>query len=395
MAEVDCPNCGHRVPEGTWCVRCGHRLAGGARDRPGAGFAAAPTERAGTPALVSTLFPQLPRAEMDAFRVALAVGVAGVVALAAAGLFPVAVMAAAALVPLLTVAYVYDVDVYEDQPFRFVALTLGWGFVTGIGMGLLANAITTTGPDLAVDSSDPDVLLRGVLLPLAGVALMLAGPLVLLPYRQFNDVLDGVTFGAASAATFTALTAIATAAPLLEGGLRPDSEALPWVARIVTIAVGQPVLAMAAIGAAAGALWLRYRAPVHDRGALGVLGQPALAVAIAAALIVAGAIGQPVLPVGLWLVELAVLDVLALLWLRRTIHLGLLQEAAEIEIGPEIECPNCGARTAKHSFCSSCGVALAALPKRAGEEETGGGRTGPAEGGPLAEGGPPAEGGPS
>lgn len=362
---MNCPHCGHRVPEGNWCVRCGHRLDGAARDRPGASFAAAPDERAGAPALVSTLFPQLPRADMAAFRVALAVGVAGVVALAAARLFPVAVIAAALLVPLLTVAYLYDVDVYEDQPFRVVALTLAWGAVAGVGMGLLAGAVTATGPDLALDSQDPDLLLRSVVLPLAGVALMLAGPLVLLPYRRFNDVLDGATFGAASGVAFTAAQVMTLAAGLLEGGLRQDGEVLPWIVRTLTLAVTGPVLAMAAIGAATAAFWLRYRGPAAHRGALAELGNPAFAVLTAAALIVAGAVGQPLLPVGWWLAELVALDVLALLWLRRTIHLGLLQEAAETEIGSEIECPNCGARTARHSFCSDCGIALAALPKRA------------------------------
>ncbi|MDX6670398.1 MAG: hypothetical protein QOI91_761 [Solirubrobacteraceae bacterium] len=381
MADVTCPNCEHQVPEGTWCVRCGYPLDGAGRRRPGGGFAAAPHQRAGLPRLVSTLFPALPRADMDAFRIALVIGVAGVLALAAARLFPVAVLAAALLVPLLVVVYLYDVDVYEDQPFRVVAFTLAWGAVAGVAMGLLAQEVTTVGPDLALDSHDPDVLLRGVLLPLAGVALMLAGPLVLLPYRRFNDILDGATFGAASGVAFTAAQAVTLAAPLLEGGLRPDGEVLPWMARTFTLAVGGPVLAMAAIGAAAAAFWLRYRGPAADRRSLGPLGHPVVAVGLAAGLIVLGAVGQPLLPVGWWVVELTVLDALALLWLRRTLHLGLLQEASEIAIGPEIECPNCGARTARHSFCSNCGVALAALPKRppVGEEGESGG-TPPASG---------------
>lgn len=365
MADVTCPNCGHEVPEGNWCIRCGHALDGAARARAGAGFAAAPNERAGSPRIVSTLFPQLPRADMDAFRIALLVGLAGVVALTVARLFPVAILSAALLVPLLTVVYLYDVDVYEDQPFRVVAFTLAWGAVAGVAVGLLADAVATAGPDLAVEKESQDVLLRGVVFPLAAVALTLAGPLVLLPHRKFNDVLDGVTFGAACAVAFTSAQVITTAASLLEGGLRPDGEIAPWVARVLAVAVAQPVLAMAAIGAAAGAWWLRYRAPVKDRRALGVLGNPIVATPLAAGLVVLGAVGQPLLPIGWWLAELVALDLVALLWLRRTIHLGLLQEAAEIEVGPEIECPNCGARTAKHSFCRNCGVALAALPKRA------------------------------
>ena len=365
MADVTCSNCGHQVPEGNWCVRCGQPLAEErGRRRPGAEFAANPNERAGSPRIVSTLFPQLPRADMDTFRIALAVGVAGVVALAAARLFPVAVISAALLVPLLTVVYLYDVDVYEDEPFLVVAVTMAWGALAGVGIALLGEALTDTGADLAVQAKDTDVFLRGVALPLLGVALMLAGPLaVLLPYRRFNDVLDGATFGAACAVAFVAAQVITLGVYQLDGGLRPDGAVAPWIARSVTLAVEMPILVMAAVGAAAAAFWLRYRAPVADRRALGILGHPVVAVALAAGLVVLGSLGQPLLPVGWWLVELAVLDLLALLWLRRTIHLGLLQEASEIPIGPPVECPNCGAQTARHSFCSNCGVSLAALPK--------------------------------
>ena len=52
----------------------------------------------------------------------------------------------------------------------------------------------------------------------------------------------------------------------------------------------------------------------------------------------------------------------ALIWLRRVLHLGLLQEAAEIETGPDIQCANCGATTPRHAFCINCGVSLLALP---------------------------------
>jgi predicted RNA-binding Zn-ribbon protein involved in translation (DUF1610 family) len=49
--------------------------------------------------------------------------------------------------------------------------------------------------------------------------------------------------------------------------------------------------------------------------------------------------------------------------LRRAIHVGLLEEALEGPIGPEFTCPNCGHQTARHTFCTNCGVSLQALPK--------------------------------
>jgi hypothetical protein len=362
-----CPNCRHEVPDGHYCVRCGAELAGESEHSPARArgdFVAAPNERLSLPFIVSSLFPQLPRADMVSFRATLGLGTATVVVLVLFGLFPVAVLAAALLIPLLTVIYLYDVDVYEDEPALVVALTMGWGALCGVGVALLTQATTDTGAKVVSGSAHPDVLSRGVLLPLLGVALMLVGPLVLLPYRRFNDVLDGATFGAASAVSFVAAEVITFGVSLLGAGVHPDAEVAPWVVRILTIAVTTPVLVMAAIASATAAFWLRYRVDFGDRAALGLLSNPALAVFAAAALIVLGSVGQPLLPSGLWLATLVVLDVIALLWLRRVIHVGLLEEASEIEIGPEFVCANCGARTARHSYCSNCGISLQALPKQ-------------------------------
>lgn len=367
MADVVCGSCGQPVPSGPFCVRCGAVLgddpASAARSADRREFAAAPDERLRSPRLVSTIFPQLPRASMRGFRVALAAGVVVVVVLAAFRLFPAALVAAAVLVPLLTLLYVVDVDVYEDEPLRVMALTAAWGAICGIGVGLLARAATPSGADLLTRSAGSAVVVQGILLPLLGVGLMLVGPLVLLRYRRFNDVLDGVTFGSLCAAAFAGAEVITYGVSLFGGGLRPVGETGPWILRLLTIAVATPVLTMASIGAAAGALWLRYRAPVRDRAALGALGSPAVAIVAAAAAIVLGASLQPLLPTVLWLAALLALDVVVLLWLRRAIHLGLLEEASEIEIGPPLTCANCGAQTPRHTFCINCGVSLQALPK--------------------------------
>ena len=71
---IRCNQCGNDVPRLEYCIRCGDPLSdeysaegrAEARDR----FAAAPHEPLRTVALISTLFPQLPRAEMRMFRVA-------------------------------------------------------------------------------------------------------------------------------------------------------------------------------------------------------------------------------------------------------------------------------------------------------------------------------------
>jgi hypothetical protein len=374
----NCPTCGLPTPEGNFCVRCGAPLDHGlAHARHRQEFAAAPRERRYAPWLVSTLFPQLPRHSERHFHIALAVGAALVIVLGAARLFPVGLISAAILMPLLTLLYFYDVDIYEGEPAWAAAWTVVWGGLAGVGFGLLAHALAPSGTALIDKGSTSHVIVGGIVLPGLGVLVMLAGPLMLLERRRFNQVLDGASFGAATAATFAAAQAIVVGVDVLKGGLRPPGAAAPWIERLVGLAVATPVLSMSAVGAATAAVWLRYRAPVQDRGALGVLGQPVVAVPLAGLLVIAGAIGETFMAAGTWLAYLVALDLIGLVLLRRALHVGLLEEAAEGEIGPPIRCVNCQAMTPVHTFCNNCGIALKALPKvRPTEEAVSAGESG-------------------
>ncbi len=385
MAITRCPSCSRDVPDANFCVHCGHQLSE-ELERPPLGvsrifgggvsgvgptslsavrrrFAAAPDERVLQPSVVSTIFPQLPGPSLRAFRVALAAGLGAVLVLGLLKLYPVGLIAAAVLVPLLTAVYFFDVDVYEDQPLTVIGFTLLCGAVLGVAFALLTNAVSPSGAGLFVEGGGERTLVRGVLLPLLSVALMLAGPLVLLPRPRFNDVLDGATFGAGSAAAFTGAEVLVHGIDTLRAGLRPPGEVAPWLVRLSEIAIALPVLSMSVIGAASAALWLRYRAPVRDRRALGPWGLPAVAVPLAAAMIVAGALVQLELPSGAALAVLAVLDVCGLIWLRRVVQVGLVEEALEIESAEQITCANCGHPTRRGNFCEHCGIAQLALPK--------------------------------
>lgn len=314
------------------------------------------------PHLVSTLFPALPRTEMRAFRLVLAAGALLTLALALAGLFPLALTSAALLVPILTALYLWDVDVYEDQPWRVVAMTIGMGALAGVVLGLASEAAL---PGAGIESRD--LIVGGVVLPIASLLLALAGPVaLLLPRARFNDILDGATFGAVSAAALTAAMALTRGASLLAGGLSPDGDTSEWVLRLAGLGIGMPVLAMCAAGGAAASLWARFRAPVLDRSALGPLARVRVALPFAAGLLVLGATTQVLLPGALWLAVLAVLDAIGLLWLRNAVHEGLRQQAGEQEPGPPALCRECDASTPLHAYCGNCGTARAALPKREG-----------------------------
>ena len=87
-----------------------------------------------------------------------------------------------------------------------------------------------------------------------------------------------------------------------------------------------------------------------------------MALPLGVVLLVLTAIVQLTLASGLALAIVAGMAIVALLWLRQVIHVGLLEEALLIEDAPVIRCANCGHRTRRGTFCESCGIALAALP---------------------------------
>jgi hypothetical protein len=360
---ITCNQCGNQVPRLKFCIRCGDPLtdeyAAESTREDRRRFAAAPDERVRAVALVSTLFPQLPRADMRTFRLAFAAGVAIIVGLALLGYFPIALAAAAVLVPLLMVLYLWDVDIYEDEPLWIIGATMLWGAVAGIAYGGLVRGLPTGGfgrSELA------DISLSGVGLPVLEGALMIAGPLLLLRSKAFNDVLDGATFGAASAVAFSGAHLIVQALPIFGAGLRPQGDPLPWVVQLLSLGVLQPVIAAGAVGAFAAAIWLRYRAPVTDRNALGLAGQPLVALVGALVLLVAAGLAKTLLTLIPQTLVLALIAAVALLWLRQALHLGLLQESREISVERDIRCPNCGLTTPEHSFCGNCGISLRALP---------------------------------
>lgn len=391
MALRECGNCGNEVPASRFCIRCGHELEGGepALSRvtriPGASsvgrglsgvlridptslsgvrraFAAAPHESVLRPTIVSTLFPQLPRPSMAVFRTCLALGAGTVLVLGLAKLYPVALVAAALLLPMLVVLYMVDVNIFEQMSLPVIGATLVWGAATGVGVALLAKAISPSGTQVFVHGHGNLILTRGALVPLLSVVVILAGPLALLRYPRFSTVLDGATFAAASASAFGGAEAIVQAVSVLGQGLRPPGSVVPWLVQLALIAIALPLVTMATMAATAGAVWLKVRAPVRDRRALGRLGSPYVAVPLAIAILIAAAIVQITVPAGGALAIVAALGLVGLLWLRQVIHVGLLEEALLIEDAPIIRCANCGQRTRRGKYCENCGISLAALP---------------------------------
>ena len=102
---------------------------------------------------------------------------------------------------------------------------------------------------------------------------MVAGPLFLLPYRKFNDVLDGATFGARARSHSCGAELLSTRTSSSASGVRPVGDAVLWTCGCLSLGIESRCSPLAG-SAAPGALWLRYRAPVARPQRLGGLGNP-------------------------------------------------------------------------------------------------------------------------
>ncbi|HYM66531.1 MAG TPA: hypothetical protein VEW68_04520, partial [Patescibacteria group bacterium] len=118
-----------------FCTRCGAHQGtmpefGDPRSRVNR-YAAHPAEHVTHPSVFTTLFPHLGHHKVHEFRWAFIVGLAGVLVLYIAGLITSAILLAAFLVPILYLMYLYEAQVYRDEPATVLGFTIGGGVALG------------------------------------------------------------------------------------------------------------------------------------------------------------------------------------------------------------------------------------------------------------------------
>ncbi len=190
-----CPVCQCPVPGGEFCGACGAHLHPKSGHSPGRHriYAADPAERMLHLSVITTLFPHLPHRHSGPFRVALAGAALMLLALGLLGVIGVAVVLSAALVPVLYVLYLYEVEVYEDEPVLVIGGTLVIGFLLGLVWARTTGAVVTGAllQNVAVGLSTGEIIQVAVVFPLIAQLLMLVGPLVLyvLAWRRYGEAL--------------------------------------------------------------------------------------------------------------------------------------------------------------------------------------------------------------
>jgi RsiW-degrading membrane proteinase PrsW (M82 family) len=357
---VTCPHCGSLVPAGDFCGHCGAHLVSDSKRRTHS-FAASPTEHVAHVAIITTLFPHLPHRRSAPFRLALLAGGALVLLLAALHLFAPATVAAVSVLPLLYLIYLYEVEVYETEPWIVIGATMVVGAVLGIAFtNVLGGSLSQR---LLTGDQASAFVLAAIVIPVAGQALMLAGPLFLFQFRGgFREPLDGLTFGAASALGFTLASSLAAFWPLLGGPLVATGSALDWAVRLTRVGLLTMLVNACTTGLVAAAIWLRR----YDRRRAGRPWRSSVPAAIAFAFgaqIALGTIGFLLHDLILHVLVYALAATALLLYVRLVIHESLLVEGAEHEIGPDSMCPECHRIVPTMAFCPACGAARAAAPK--------------------------------
>lgn len=359
---VDCPHCGSVVPAGEFCGHCGAQLTAGDARRTHA-FAAVPSEGVAHLSIITTLFPHLPHRRGAPFRAALAAGAGLVVLLALLHLFGIATVAALLVLPVLYLIYLYEVEIYESEPWLVIGATMVVGALLGFGLSsVLGSALA--GVDLTGDQGTAFIL-AGIAIPITAQAVMLAGPLFLYFFRaRFREPLDGLTFGAASGLGFSLATQLTALWASLAGPLILPGSPVEWAIRLLRGGLLIALINASTTAVVGAAIWMhRYNMRRAHRPL-----QSSIPATLGVAFGVQVALGIISFFVQDLLVDTAILAIAAaalLLYVRRVIHDALLVEGAEHEIGPEAPCPECHHIVPTMAFCPSCGAARTASSKHA------------------------------
>ena len=260
---MPCPTCSTESPEvALYCYRCGTSLRGSASTRAGS-YAVQSSEGVNQFALISTIMPHTNRQTADNYRWAMIISAVLIVGATGLGLLPIAVAAAAFLIPIVYLVYIYDVNMWEDAPVPVVAGLF-------VGTGVLSVLVTlfffrwvfddqfntfAAGSRVGIDSlSIPALLLFAVVLPIVAMVVMNIGPVFLATRPQFDDMIDGLTFGIAAGTAYAAFeTIVLYSSVFTSADFRTTDGLASWAVVVVNLMVVKSLIYGTATGIAVAA----------------------------------------------------------------------------------------------------------------------------------------------
>jgi hypothetical protein len=378
---LNCPRCHAELPDvAHYCHVCGQDVRSDDLTRRRS-FAAKPDEPVASFALVSTIMPRGAGDRPQTYRIALTIAL--VVALIAAifGALPIAILVAAFAVPIVYIVYLYDVNLWDDEPLPVTGLAFGLtGVLTIIFMMIVMWLQRPTIPTASLDGTDlgavPSVwtfLLVALVVPIVGEAIRELGPILLASRPEFDDLMDGLTFGVISGVAYACFDTIVRFWDLLVGGPAEVDPGL-WMSLVFLHGFVKPLL----LGTATGIACAEYSGlgrgydgftPRYYRGAIeAVLANIGFWGGIYLFSFVGNQTVSVVLSTGWGLLILGIL----ILRVRNVLHTGLMEAALEQTVrdggvgqtGELRFCARCEMPLLDNaSFCTACGTAVRAQAK--------------------------------
>lgn len=287
----------------------------------------------------------------------------------------IAILLAVFVVPALALLYLTDLDLFEREPWSAILGSLGAGFVIGLIFGTISAWLTGVfwiegatfyagaagfGARFAeAEGAAPIgwILLGGIIIPAVVVIACAVAPILM---RRFpvlrNEVMDGLTLGAAAGAGYAAATTIVHYWPAIVRDQNPGGDISDWTATLSGLIVVRPLLFAAFAALLCASIWqyaLDQRSSSLVNGLVFGLGGIVFYSLIDMLLQPAGAAAELI-----W--QLAVLFVMWFV-VRRAIRSALAQDAlafTDASGKQRIVCPNCRRLTPDGTYCAHCGAEL-------------------------------------
>ncbi|WP_176451608.1 zinc ribbon domain-containing protein [Enemella dayhoffiae] len=383
---MECPRCRAQLPEvAHFCHHCGQdmRTPDLARRKS---FAVKPDEPVASFALVSTIMPRGAGERPQTYRLALTIALTAALVAAIFGALPIAVLIAAFSIPIVYIVYLYDVNLWEDEPVPVTALAfvltglLGAGLLIGLrALGWLSPTMPQLGGGLggASATGGPTVtgfLVAALLIPVLGEIIRQIGPVILASRPEFDDLMDGLTFGIISGVAYATADTLVRHWSSLTGGFVGVTDPGTWASLIFLEGFVKPLV----IGTATGIACAEFSglgegydgfSGRYVRGLLEAIGAN---IAYSGGVYLLGFVPNPTLRVMLQVIWALLILAVLIIRVRNVLHHGLMEAALEATaregigeqqgVGAQGDldfCPRCEMPLISGSaFCTACGTAV-------------------------------------
>ena len=310
------------------------------------------------------------------YRIAFAIALIVAMIAAIFGAMPVAVLVAAFAVPVVYIVYVYDVNLWEDEPLIVTglaflltgALTVGYTLLWTYLRGPVPYGTTTYEGSLSAAPTVGSFLVVALVVPIMGEAIRQIGPVLLASRPEFDDLMDGLSFGVISGVSYSCFDTLTRHWDLLTGGLQGSDPGL-WMSLIFLEGFVKPLI----IGTASGIAVAEFSGlgrgydgftPRYFRG----VGEAILAnAAYQAGTYLFSFVGDATLGVVLSILWGLLILAILILRVRNVLHAGLMEAALERSardhrVGSAAElqyCAQCEMPLLEHAaFCNACGTTV-------------------------------------